>query len=215
MQRFKYSQVFKVLSFVVLLSGSVSAEGVNLNDSQLIDRMGQDSRYSAVDPSGWGLRLNHIVLRSAEDSPTDFSSWRFGRINLGMVVDLQFQIRDPRGIVPVTFVQRGDTLLMQLISNPNIQVPLATIGLLDMAHESWSHSGENIHKELRFKIPDLRIVREDSRTFHEYSILLPALFESLVESAVSASDQGSSGMAECARDIASLGDPAGSSSPRQ
>ncbi len=192
MLRFKYSTVFKIISLLVLLAETSNAENSHADpDSHPIERIGRDSLFRPLEPRAWGPDLGHIVLRSSGDYPTDLSSWSFGSVQLGYVFELQFQIRDSKGIVPVNFVRRDQTILMQLNARPGIEVPLAKIERLNRGDEGAGHGGENLHWELNFIIPDLSIVRENSRTFHEYSLLLPLPFERL---------------AGCSRAIATVGD---------
>ena len=141
-------------------------------------------KYVPLPSIGWNLRLSDIVLLPTlnDDDLPSFDVASFGRLSLGTVRPLKFQIRDKSGIVSVEFIPRRmsvgganrDFIFLRMKAQPELEIPFAEIGPINRGE---GLSGEDVHRTL--SIFAWGVVREMNRERQEHSILLPDSFDTL------------------------------------
>lgn len=167
-----------MLGFVVFLGVFIQSSTVS---SAHLERRGQDAAFEVLPEDFRGIRLADIVVRSLGEHPRDLSKWGFGQVFMGVLLNLPMQLRDPQGIISVDYHLEGQRIYLYPKDHPEARVAFAQLGEARSGDEDTGRSGENHHWPLEFLISGLRIVREDSRKFEEYSILLPVPLESFLQ----------------------------------
>lgn len=145
-------------------------------------RFGESLKYVEVPAEGENLKLADIVVRVDSDlAEAQRNWWTFGRLEMGIVSDLSFEIRDEGGILPMSFLRKGNLIFMYQQGHPSKPIFFAMMGEREEGGLESGFTGENVHHKLKFAIPGLKVVRETDFKRPIHSILLPDRAERVFE----------------------------------